>query len=433
MLLTAMILLLFVFIMLGMDIAFSVGAASLAYIVATQFGDRPINPVLFVQELTAGVDSFALLAIPMFIFAGELMTKSGVTVRLINLASSLVGHRPGGLANTGITANLFMAGISGSAVADAAAVGSVLVPEMKRRGYSSAYAAGVIAAAASMGPIIPPSILFILLGSIVNISVGQLFIAGIVPGFVMYFAMLATSAVMSRRLNLPVEERVTGAARRSAIIAGILPLGAPVMIVLSKIFGIATPTESAALVVVYTLALGVFAYRSMTLRRHHQRRGDDDGGDQPDFRLARRAGRPRPGADRCDAGDLDQPLCAAAADQRRAADPRHHHGTAAADADPGADPVPDAGRHGRRSDPLRRRDGAEPRARHGHAAGGPHPVRDGADRQCRRDGIVLGGMALFPRPHCRADAAYLRAVAVARARAIIHALTSPADQQGGIQ
>ncbi|MCA0452040.1 MAG: TRAP transporter large permease [Proteobacteria bacterium] len=264
MLLLSMILVLFVLIILGMDIAFSIGVASLFYILITQFGDRPINPVLFVQELTAGVDSFALLAIPMFIFAGELMTKSGVTQRLINFSSSLVGHKPGGLANTGITANLFMAGISGSAVADAAAVGSVLVPEMKRRGYTAAYAAGVIAAAASMGPIIPPSILFILLGSIVNISVGQLFIAGILPGIVMYFAMLATSAYMSRRLNLPVEERVTGDAKRQAILGGILPLGAPVMIVLSKIFGIATPTESAALVTLYTLILAVVVYRSLS-------------------------------------------------------------------------------------------------------------------------------------------------------------------------
>jgi tripartite ATP-independent transporter DctM subunit len=264
MLLISMILVLFVLIILGMDIAFSIGVASLFYILITQFGDRPINPVLFVQELTAGVDSFALLAIPMFIFAGELMTKSGVTQRLITFSSSLVGHKPGGLANTGITANLFMAGISGSAVADAAAVGSVLVPEMKRRGYSSAYAAGVIAAAASMGPIIPPSILFILLGSIVNISVGQLFIAGILPGIVMYAAMLATSAYMSRRLNLPVEERVTGDAKRRAILGGILPLGAPVMIVLSKIFGIATPTESAALVTLYTLVLAVVVYRSLS-------------------------------------------------------------------------------------------------------------------------------------------------------------------------
>ena len=265
-LLALMILLLFVFVLLGMDIAFSVGAASLAYIVATQFGNRPINPVLFAQELTAGVDSFALLAIPMFIFAGELMTKSGVTQRLINLASSLVGHRPGGLANTAITANLFMSGISGSGVADAAATGAVLVPEMKKRGYSPAYSAGVIAAASGMGPIIPPSIMFILLGSIVNISVGQLFVAGIVPGFIMYFALLGTSMFMARRLNLPVEERATPAERRRAILGGILPLGAPVMIVLSKILGIATPTESAALVVLYTLALGVFAYRSMTLR-----------------------------------------------------------------------------------------------------------------------------------------------------------------------
>ena len=264
MLLISTLLVLFVLIVLGMDIAFSIGVSSLFYILCTQFGDRPINPVLFVQELTAGVDSFALLAIPMFIFAGELMTKSGVTQRLISFSSSLVGHKPGGLANTGITANLFMAGISGSAVADAAAVGSVLVPEMKRRGYTAAYAAGVIAAAASMGPIIPPSILFILLGSIVNISVGQLFIAGILPGFVMYFAMLATSAYMSRRLNLPVEARVTGEAKRKAILGGLLPLGAPVMIVLSKIFGIATPTESAALVALYTLLLAVVIYRSLS-------------------------------------------------------------------------------------------------------------------------------------------------------------------------
>jgi tripartite ATP-independent transporter DctM subunit len=264
MLLASMILLLFLFVFLGMDIAFAIGVASLAYIGLTQFDDRPINPVLFVQELTAGVDSFTLLAIPMFIFVGELMTKSGVTRRLISLATSLVGHRPGGLANVGITGNLFMAGISGSAVADAAAIGSVLIPEMKERGYSARYSAGVISAAACMAPIIPPSIMFILLGSIANLSVGELFIAGILPGLVMFVALIVTSGYLARRYGLPVEPRVTGPERRAAILAGLLPLGAPLLIVATKVLGIATPTESAAMVVLYTLILGVVVYRDLT-------------------------------------------------------------------------------------------------------------------------------------------------------------------------
>jgi tripartite ATP-independent transporter DctM subunit len=264
MLLTAIIILLFVFILLGMDIAYSVGVASLAYIAFSQLGDQPINPVQFVQELTAGVDSFTLLAIPMFVFAGELMTKAGVTRRLISLATSLVGHRPGGLANVGITGNLFMAGISGSAVADAAAIGSVLIPEMKRRGYSAKYSAGVIAAAACMAPIIPPSIMFILLGSIANLSVGELFIAGILPGLLMYVALLATSRYLAYIHNLPTERRVTGSERKAALLAGALPLGAPILIVACKVFGIATPTESAAIVVLYTLVLGAVAYRDLS-------------------------------------------------------------------------------------------------------------------------------------------------------------------------
>lgn len=265
MLFSIMLILLFMFVLLGMDIAYAIGVAALSYIVLTQFEPRPVNPVLFVQELTAGVDSFTLLAIPMFIFAGELMTKAGVTRRLISLATSLVGHRPGGLANVGITGNLFMAGISGSAVADAAATGTVLVPEMKKRGYSARYAAGVISAAACMAPVIPPSIMFILLGSIANISVGELFIAGIVPGLVMYVALIATSGFLARRHGLPVEPRMVGREKWLAIRAGILPLGAPVMIVFCKVFGIATPTESAALVVLYTLVLGVVVYRDLTI------------------------------------------------------------------------------------------------------------------------------------------------------------------------
>ncbi|MEW5424913.1 TRAP transporter large permease [Amorphus sp. 3PC139-8] len=265
MLLTICILLLFVFVLLGMDIAFSVGVAALTFIAVSQFDARPVNPVLFVKAITSGVDSYAMLAVPMYVLAGELMTKAGVTRRLINLASSLVAHRPGGIANVGITSNLFLAGVSGSAVADAAATGSILIPEMKRRGYPERYAAGVISAAAAMGPIIPPSILFILLASIANLSVGALFIAGILPGILMYVGLIAMSGYLARRNNIPREEKKSAKERWSAIRAGILPLGAPVIIICTKVFGIATPTEAAAVVVLYTIVIGVFVYRDMTL------------------------------------------------------------------------------------------------------------------------------------------------------------------------
>ena len=265
MLLVSMILALFVFVLLGMDIAFAIGVAALAYIGLSQFDDRPINPVLFVQELTAGVDSFSLLAIPMFIFAGELMTKAGVTRRLIAFAATLVGRRRGGLADVGITGNLFMASISGSAIADAAAVGSILIPEMTKRGYPVRYSAGVISAAACMAPIIPPSIMFILLGSIANLSVGDLFIAGIIPGFLMCIGLLITSRVLARVYKLPMGESFSREEKKRAILEGLLPLGAPVLIIVTKVFGIATPTESAAIVVLYTLVLGVFVYRDLSL------------------------------------------------------------------------------------------------------------------------------------------------------------------------
>lgn len=267
MLLTLCILLLFVLVLLGMDIAFSVGAASLTFIVVSQFDPRPVNPVLFTKTITSGVDSYAMLAIPMYVLAGELMTKAGVTRRLIDFAASLVAHRPGGLANVGITSNLFMAGISGSAVADAAATGSILIPEMRKRGYAPRYAAGVISAAAAMGPIIPPSILFILLASIANLSVGELFIAGILPGFLMYFGLIGMSVFLAKRYNIPREPKASWEERKQKIKAGILPLGAPVIIIVTKVAGIATPTEAAAIVVAYTLIIGFFVYHDMTIRR----------------------------------------------------------------------------------------------------------------------------------------------------------------------
>lgn len=263
MLLTAMILLLFVFVFLGMDIAWAIATAALGFIALSQLGNSPVAFVLFVQQMTTGVDSFALLAVPMFIFAGELMTAGGVTKRLIQFAYTLVGHRPGGLANVGITSNFVMSGVSGSALADAAATGSVLIPEMKRRGYPPAYSCAVIAAGATMGPVIPPSISFILLGAIVNLSVGQLFLAGVLPGILMFASLLIASRFMALRMGLPVEEKIMGRERWLALAGGILPLLVPILVILSKVLGIATPTEAASLIVLYTAIIGVLVYRTL--------------------------------------------------------------------------------------------------------------------------------------------------------------------------
>ena len=162
MLLVTVMVLLLLFTLLGMEIAWAIGVACMAYVVLTHFtSPLPTPPALFAQQMVEGVSSFALLAVPLFIFAGELMNRAGVTQRLIAMASAIVGHRRGGLANAGVTANFVMSGISGSAMADAAATGAVLVPEMSRRGYPKDFASAVIAASSTVGPIIPPSISFL--------------------------------------------------------------------------------------------------------------------------------------------------------------------------------------------------------------------------------------------------------------------------------
>ena len=267
MLLISMILLLFVFCLIGMEIAWAIGLACFGYLTLAQvIGDQPTPMVLFSQQMTVGVDAFVLLAIPLFIFAGELMNLTGVTQRIVGFAASLVGHRNGGLANVGVTANFIMSGCSGSALADAAATGTVLLPEMKKRGFRPAFSSAVIASAATVGPIVPPSISFVLLGAIVNISVGQLFLGGIIPGFIMFVAMFIMTWWICKKREYPTEIRATGKERVSAFVGGISALIAPGIIVSSIIFGIATPTESAAIAVFYVLFLGFFVYRSLNIK-----------------------------------------------------------------------------------------------------------------------------------------------------------------------
>jgi len=178
-------------LVLGLDLWYAMGMASLLYLVGlSYFGAIPIPLTLIPQQLMAGVDSFPLLAVPMFILAGELMTRGGVTLRLVNFSAVLVGHIKGGLAQVSVLANVIMAGMSGSAAADLAATGSLLIPGMVKRGYPADFAAAVIASASTIGPVIPPSIPMVIIGSMVSVSVGQLFMGGVVPGFIMGLAMM---------------------------------------------------------------------------------------------------------------------------------------------------------------------------------------------------------------------------------------------------
>jgi len=255
-----------VLIALGMEIAWAIGVACLAYLVTSQYTDNPVPYVLFPQQMMDGVDSFSLLAIPLFMFAGHLMTAAGVTERLVRFASAFVGHINGGLANVGVTANFVMSGMSGSAIADAAATGAVLIPEMRKKGYPVTFSCAVIASASTVGPIIPPSISFVLLGAIVNLSVGKLFLGGVIPGAIMFVAMFGLTWWLARRKRLPREARATSAERWRALWQAILPLAAPLVVIRSMVIGIATPTEAAAILVLYVLMLGVFVFRTLNFR-----------------------------------------------------------------------------------------------------------------------------------------------------------------------
>ena len=253
-----------VLLVLGLDLWYAMGMASLLYLVGlAYFGAIPIPLTLIPQQLMAGVDSFPLLAVPMFILAGELMTRGGVTLRLVNFSAVLVGHIKGGLAQVSVLANVIMAGMSGSAAADLAATGSLLIPGMVKRGYPADFASAVIASASTIGPVIPPSLPMVIIGSMVSVSVGQLFMGGVVPGLIMGLAMMIVVYRYAHRANLPVEPRATRSEFFHALWDGALALFMPAIVLGSIVLGIATPTEAAVVAVVYAFIVGMFVYREI--------------------------------------------------------------------------------------------------------------------------------------------------------------------------
>ena len=247
---------------LNLPIALAIGLATAAAILYQ--GEYSL--MMVVQRMYAGTDSFHLLAVPLFMFAGVLMEAGGVSRRIVDLASALVGWLPGGMAVVAVLSAMFFAGVSGSAAADTAAVGAILIPAMKRTGYDSDFAASVQAAGGSVGVIIPPSIPMIIFGFLTGASIGQLFAAGILPGILIGFCLMATAGFISHRRGYSHTKEFSWAEVLSTLRRAGLALGTPAIILGGIIFGVFTATESAAVAVVYTLALGMFVYRGIKLR-----------------------------------------------------------------------------------------------------------------------------------------------------------------------
>ena len=257
---TASLALFLTFVIAGMPIAFALGAAALVGLWLLEGA-----PLRIVASRTFGaIDNFSLLAIPFFILAGELMETGGISHRLVTLARVLVGHVRGGLGNVVLVAMLFFSGISGSTNADAAAVGSVMLPAMKREGYNAGHAGAIVAAAAGMGILVPPCLTMVVYGSITNTSIATLFAAGFLPALVMTAALMLHLRFDALRLGVKSEPRVPWRERGKAFLAAFWALLLPVIIFGGILGGVFTPTEAAVVAVIYAIIIGMMVYREIT-------------------------------------------------------------------------------------------------------------------------------------------------------------------------
>ncbi len=248
-------------LVLGIPVAITLGLSSLGYILFTG-----LPPVVMPQKMYAGMDVFVLLSIPGFILAGNLMNQGGITHRIIRFANAIVGWIRGGLGLTNIAASMLFGGITGTAVADAASLGGVLIPGMKKAGYPAEFSAAVTAASSTVGPIIPPSVPMIIVGALSGISVGKMFLAGAIPGILMGLAMMVTAYIISVRRGYPRQAwQGFGEVGRS-FGGAIWAIAMTFLIIYGLLSGLATPTETAVVASVYAFIVGAFIYRELPLR-----------------------------------------------------------------------------------------------------------------------------------------------------------------------
>lgn len=252
------------FMIIGIPVAFSLGLSSITYLI---LNDQMHLMIGFPQKMIAGIDNFVLLTIPFFILAGNLMNSADLTRQIVRFAQMLVGRVRGGLAAVNVVASMMFSGVSGAATAEASAIGSIMIPAMRRDGYKPEYAAAITAAGSILGPLVPPSLALILYGVLTGTSIADLFLAGIAPAFALCGGLLVYVLVKARREDHPLPQAIPVEERRSLAIKALPALFLPVIIVGGIRSGVFTPTEAAAVAVVYALAVGFLLYRTLTLSK----------------------------------------------------------------------------------------------------------------------------------------------------------------------
>ncbi len=251
-----------VLVVLRVPVSFALGLACLPILLI----EERLTPVVLVNEMWKSYNAFILLAVPFFLLAANLMNAAGITQRLVNLAQVVVGHLPGGLGHVNVTVSMLFAGISGSSTADAAGIGALLIPAMKKEGYDSSFTVAITACSSVMGVIIPPSIIMIVWGGLMSVSIGGLFLAGIVPGVLIALTLMGATLVFARVRNYPVGKRSSIREFRRAFGQAALALVTPAIILGGIVFGVFTATEASVIAVLYSLVLGGLIYRSIGLR-----------------------------------------------------------------------------------------------------------------------------------------------------------------------
>jgi len=251
-----------VLVILRIPVAFALGLACVPVFMI----DPRLTPFLLMNEMFKSYNAFVLLAVPFFLMAANIMNSAGITDRLVRLAQALVGHLPGGLGHINVVVSMLFAGISGSSTADAAGIGSLLIPQMKKQGFSTSFTVAVTACSSVMGVIIPPSILMVVWGGLMTVSIGGLFLAGVIPGMLVAASQMITVYIYAKIYHYPIYSRSTIKAAALAIVQAILPLMTPMIIVGGIVVGLFTPTEASAIAVFYSLILGLVIYHSIKIK-----------------------------------------------------------------------------------------------------------------------------------------------------------------------
>ena len=246
---------------LNLPIAFVLAAASLVAMFVKG------NSLLMVPQMfVGGIQSYILMAVPLFMLAGALMNEAGTTDRIFRFARAIVGHLAGGLAHVNVIGSLIFSGMSGSAVADSSGLGTIEIKAMKDQGYDPGFSAAITAASSTIGPIFPPSIPMVVFGGLANVSIGKLFLGGVIPGLMMALYLMVAIVLISRRRNYPKDKRASRGELAASFKESFLALLMPVIVLGGILGGIFTPTEAAAVASFYALVLGIFVYRSLSLK-----------------------------------------------------------------------------------------------------------------------------------------------------------------------